>query len=222
VTSTQRARLVVALGVLNLVLATFGLAVGIGSPRQPTGEFAAVSPSPVEVPGSVEPGATPSGGVSTPGPSEGPTASSTPASPSTEPSPSPTPTGIVVAQRPSNPPASDRPVAAPTTAPTQPPTAPKPTPVPTPRPTVQPTPRPTPTPEPAKSRTRPPCPGAVSGPPGHHKDISGVRPCGKGAGPKNGTSGGFVIVFPLALTAVAGSLRRRSAVRSLRRDRRPQ
>lgn len=214
-TSTQRARLVVALGVLNLVLATFALAVGFGSPRQPNGGIiAAISPTPIVVPGSVAPGATPGGGgPGSPEPSEGPSASSSPVSPSSEPGPSATPTGVVVAERPSNPPASERPVAIPTTAPTQPPTAPKPTPVPTPRATPRPT--PAPTPAPAKTRSRPPCPSAVDGPPGHHKDISGSRPCGKGSGPK----GGFVIVFPLALTAVAGSLRRRSGVRSLRRDR---
>ena len=36
VTSAQRARLVVALGVLNLVLASLAFAVGIGAPAYPT------------------------------------------------------------------------------------------------------------------------------------------------------------------------------------------
>ena len=45
-TTAQRARLVVALGVLNLVLATFALAVGIGAPSEPSGEVAAATSAP--------------------------------------------------------------------------------------------------------------------------------------------------------------------------------
>ena len=78
-TSAQRARLVVALGVLNLVLATFALAVGFGAPRTEPGGLAVV-PTPVVTPPS---SASPAG----PGPT--PTTSTQPGSPgSATPTPS--------------------------------------------------------------------------------------------------------------------------------------
>ncbi|HTG42112.1 MAG TPA: hypothetical protein VK697_10930, partial [Methylomirabilota bacterium] len=75
-TSAQRARLVLSLGVLNLVLASFALAVGIVGPRQPDQGIAGIdrsSPpsSSASAPASTEPGAgsiepssTPPSGVS--------------------------------------------------------------------------------------------------------------------------------------------------------------
>jgi hypothetical protein len=61
----------------------------------------------------------------------------------------------------------------------------------------------------------------VDGPPGHHKGEPWEKPCGKGSGHGNGSNsgkGGFVVVLPLALTAVVAGSRRRVA-RSLRRRR---
>jgi hypothetical protein len=46
VTSAQRVRLVVALGILNLILASFAFAVGIGAPRQPEGQIAEATSAP--------------------------------------------------------------------------------------------------------------------------------------------------------------------------------
>ena len=45
-TSAQRARLVLALGVLNLVLASFALAVGVIGPRPPDQGVAVLDQSP--------------------------------------------------------------------------------------------------------------------------------------------------------------------------------
>jgi hypothetical protein len=63
-----------------------------------------------------------------------------------------------------------------------------------------------------KDQSRPPCPGAVDGPPGHNKGGDGTRPCGKGNG---NAKGGFVVVLPMA----AGSLELLRRSRSLRRSR---
>src|SRR4029078_3755957 len=46
VTSAQRVRLVVALGILNLILASVAFAVGIGAPRQPEGQIAEATSAP--------------------------------------------------------------------------------------------------------------------------------------------------------------------------------
>jgi hypothetical protein len=182
VTSAQRARLVLALGVLNLVLASFALAVGIVGPRQPDQGVAGVDRS--SPPSSFAPSAeaTQSSpvaiGPSTPGSSVvsgSPGPASTPsvepsaiASPSVEPSPS----EVVVAVVPTPTPTSsgaggsgNGPSSQPATSPPPPanptPTAAQPTPRPTPTParaTPPPTPRPTPqaTPAPtAKPVTKP-------------------------------------------------------------------
>jgi hypothetical protein len=240
VTSAQRARLVVALGVLNLVLATVALAVGIGAPRVPGDGIAIASPSTVET------GASPlapseSLPISSPGtfPSSSPSVSSAPSpSPSSSAEPAPSPSGgIAVVDRPS-PTQQTRPTAAPTRSPaatpaatpvsTPRPTSGPPTPAPTvkpPKPTPKPTPAPTPrsTPEPAKGDDRPPCPGTVDGPPGHNKGAPSDRPCGKGHGDhgNGGTKGGVIIVLPLAISALTarlkasrgGSLRKRRLAR---------
>lgn len=231
-TSAQRARLVVALGVLNLVLATFALAVGLGAPRTAPNEVAGASPTPIVTPGpSTSPsGPTPSPATIPPGGSPG---TSTPP-PSTQPSASvgpsvtPLPSGqVAIGPRASS---AGSPAAGstnpPNTKPTQPPAptprvtpAPTPriTPAPTPRATPRPTPKPTPnpTPKPDKTKTIPPCPGAVDGPPGKNKGEGGTRPCGHG---KDKPKGGVVIVLPLAMAAAAGPLRRRMGD-SLRRRR---
>ena len=230
-TSAQRARLVVALGVLNLVLAAFAFAVGIGAPEFPSGGIAVGSSTPgVVTPsaegssqptGTTEPSIAPSEGASGE-PSVGPTESA---------SATPAPSGGGIAVRPTPSPTGSpviRPTAAPTTgptptvAPTQPPGAtptpgPVATPKPTPHPTPQPTPKPTPTPKPvAHEHKRPPCPDVVDGPPGHNKNVSTDRPCGKGDNGK--PKGGIVIVLPLAAVALGGTARRRIE-RSLHRRR---
>src|SRR5690242_19068788 len=101
VTSVQRARLVVALGVLNLVLATFALAVGFGAPRTAPGEVAVISPTPVvTVPPSTTPsGPTPTETTTSPPGSPGiPTTTPAPSvqpSASVNPSVTPLPSGVV-------------------------------------------------------------------------------------------------------------------------------
>jgi len=236
VTAAQRARLVVALGVLNLVLATFALAVGIGAPRQAPGDVAAVPSSPAATgePSLGAVGPTPASSSSAVPTSSSPSPSA-PGSPSSSPSiePSAVPSGgIIVAIRPTPVPTDGG--AAPTTAPaatprptpaiTQAPVAtpaptpratPKATPKPTPRATPQPTPKPTPKPKPAgKPAVRPPCPGEIDGPPGQQKGEGGDRPCGKDK--KDHTKGGIVLVLPMTLALAGDRLRRRTS-RSLRR-----
>ena len=234
VTSAQRARLVVALGVLNLVLASLAFAVGIGAPRLPAGEVAVVSvvPSAAAPPSSLasgEPGSTPRVEPS-PSVSQRP---ETPASPgpgaTVEPSTIPVPTGaIIVAARPTEAPTSApaRPTpgatspastpAATTPASTPAPTTkPEPTDPPHPTPSAKPPPKPTPPPKPVvKPKSHPPCPGAVDGAPGHNKGQPGHEPCGKGKGKES--KGGVIVVLPVALTAAAAGRRRIS--RSLRRS----
>jgi hypothetical protein len=234
VTSAQRARLVVALGVLNLVLASLAFAVGITAPTQPTDGVAAApstAPSPVSLPPPIET-QTPPPSRSTPGPTQptstpAPTPTPTPtATPPVEPSAIPVPTGVViVAARPPGPSQAAAPTAP---APTPDPAArPAPTdPPPKPAPTAKPPPKPAPTPKPAaKPQVHPPCPGAVEGPPGHSKGQPWEKPCGKGGSGDSGKSkdakGGIVIVLPLALSMwlaggrrrVADSLRRRPSAR---------
>ena len=105
-TAAQRLRLVLTLGVINLVLASVALTVGIVGVQSPpstaggpTPGIAFVSPAPTATSAPTEPtpAATPGPGTSTPGtpvPTTTPTAEPTPlapgASPAAEPSPSPT------------------------------------------------------------------------------------------------------------------------------------
>ncbi|HEX5015417.1 MAG TPA: hypothetical protein VFV72_14825 [Candidatus Limnocylindrales bacterium] len=223
-TSAQRARLVVALGVLNLVLATLAFAVGVTAP-EPTPNIAVASsaPSPAATPSTSlpEPSARPSNA-----PSQRPGATSSPletpeATASPEATPIDVPIGVViVAERtPTAPPAPTS--TTPPAATPEPPT-PKPTtgPPPKPSPTAKPPPpKPTPTPKPAtKPLKHPPCPNAVDGPPGHNKGDSKGTPCGKGGdkghnakGGKGNVQGGVVIVLPLTVSAALLGGRRRVA-----------
>ena len=60
--NAQRARLVIAMGVLNLILATVALTAGVVGPTQPRGDVAGVTGTPapsVAVPASVVPEPTP-------------------------------------------------------------------------------------------------------------------------------------------------------------------
>lgn len=238
-TSVQRARLVVAMGVLNLILATVALTAGAVAPSPPVDGVARQSPPPVAVatPGSstpsepsasTEPSTSAEPSTATP-PAETPAA--TPASePSVAPSaePTPSPTSPTVALGPSATPEPVTGLPKPTPPPVTKPT-PKPTPTPptaTPHPTPHPTPRPTPTPAPVHQtvKARPPCPGDSSGPPGHQKVLPPPgRPCTGGAG--NGTShgngkNGIVFVLPLGLgSLVAGATRRLTSRRAAARRR---
>lgn len=209
-TTAQRARLVVALGVLNLVLATLAFAVGITAPTPPTD--IAVAPSTPAPALTLPPAETPPP-VRTPEPSERPGPTVTPpeatptVGPTSEPSTIPVPTGVViVANRPPAPSEATLPTPEPTS------TATPPDPTPTakpPKPSTGP-PAPPPTAKPPKPAVRPqahpPCPGTVEGPPGHSKGEPWSKPCGNG---KGGPKDGIVIVLPLALgAAVVGSRRR--------------
>ena len=246
VTASQRARLVVAMGLLNLVLATVALTAGLVAPAQPDrGIAGGASPVPsVVAPGgsSQPPAASPStsgpGGTPTtsspvpgasgsappasasPSPSIEPSSSATPSGPivAVGPTPTPTPTAPPVVNRTPSPTATPRSTATP--RPTQPAATPStPTPKPTPRPTARPTPSPTPAPAVGKiKKPRPPCPSADNRPPGHNKTDDTTRPCG-GKGDNNGKGGsGVVIVLPLALLGAAATGRRRlvSGARHLR------
>jgi hypothetical protein len=237
VTSAQRARLVVAMGLLNLILATVALTAGLVTPTQPDRDIAGgTSPNPGVIAPSSSSGPTASS-PSTTGPGGSPTVpgssgSAPPVSPgpssSIEPSASPAPSGPLVAQGPTPTPPSvataspslgngqtPAPTATPPPIRTPSPTAtPRATPRPTAQPTPQPTARPTPTPTPvlAKARKpRPPCPSVDTLPPGHHRSAEpGTRPCGgKGEHPKGG--GGVVIVLPIALFGLVASGPRRLA-----------
>ena len=209
-TSAQRARLVVALGVLNLVLASFAFAVGIGAPRLPDQGIAAVSaaPSPPLTPApSIPPGSA------TPPASEAPSAG--PSQPLTSPQPSPQADPDRRARLDPGPdrrgdrrraalaaavgrrinarrlePGRDAAAHRQTQADADPHAGIEPTPKPSQ--TAHPTPKPSPTakppkptpppPPPAAQKDHPPCPQAVDGPPGHNKGQTGDQPCGKGKG----------------------------------------
>lgn len=173
VTSAQRTRLVVALGILNLVLATMALAIGtFGLPTtptigpRPTGETAAESPSPTAVAGlpSPTPGQTLEPGL-TPGPQPTPPAPTPPASepPTGTPGPSASPPS-------SSAPPSVEPTATPGGPAGGPAGGPEPTPGGTPTP-AQPTPTPEPTATPPTATPPPPTPEPTpsrppAGPPG--------------------------------------------------------
>jgi hypothetical protein len=239
VTTAQRARLVVAMGLLNLILATVALTAGLVGPTQRDDGIAAIGspgpsvgavvpsssaaptpsastgggtePSPPSVGPSVEPSIAP-----TPGPSTEPAASTPPSEgPIVALAPTPTP-GSTNAGRPPVV-ATPRPTASPTAKPTAHPTA-----KPTTNPTAKPTPRPTSTPAPISGKAkkpRPPCPGDGTGPPGHNKvQPAPGRPCaakdnGKG---KGGGGNGMVVVLPLAIGGLAATIRTRLALGSRR------
>jgi hypothetical protein len=190
VTIAQRARLVVVLGILNLVLASLALAVGaFGIPSgrpQPSIDTAAGSPSPSSTPTE----STPSTTQTPPAP---PATNEPPASAE----PSATPTASTVPSASAVPVQSQPPLIARPNSPTPDPTArPDPTPRPAP-PTPQP-PEPTPPPQPvADGKLYPPCPGSVDVPPGKAKGQGHDQPCGKGQG-SQGRDSGVVIVLPLA------------------------
>ena len=230
-TPSQRARLVVALGVLNLVLATLAFAVGIGAPRQPLGGIAAAPTAAPSIAQASPPVASnpPSRSPAPTEPTPSPEVPPSVAPPSVQPTPSEVPIGgAEVAERPpARPPATNGPEA--TSAPTASPTHPSPTPASTPAPTTkppptpkpEPTPKPPPTPQPASKPVHPPCPGTVDGPPGHNKGQPYEKPCGKSGGNGhdnggNGSKGGVVVVLPIGLAALVAGGRRRVS-RSLRR-----
>jgi hypothetical protein len=193
VTASQRLRLVVALGAVNLVLAI--VAFGLVGTLNVAPETAVRTPAPSATAGPVALGSpAPSA------PAVGPTAvpGATPPSPTSSPAPA-------VGGGSNKPPATTPPIVTPTAVaptpvaplPTQvvpvpTPVAPRPTPV-TPRPTsVPPTPAP-PTPAPPVTNVtnpKPPCPGTVAGAPGQNKSTTGVsRPCRGGETKRPGTSG---------------------------------
>ena len=221
VTKAQRARLVVAMGLLNLILATVALTAGLVAPARPSGDIA--------------------GNLGTPGPSltiASPTASEPTPTSSTGTNPEPTPSGVEPSVEPSAAPPlepsvepstspaipTEPPVVAViptptpgTTPPSQPPLVS--TPRPTARPTAQPTPNPTPSPEPVSGKVnkpRPPCPGEASGPPGHHKVAPPPgRPCAPATSSGNGHGGtGMVVVLPLALGGLVATIRTRFVLSS--------
>lgn len=222
-TIAQRARLVIALGVMNLALAIAALAVGgLGVNQGAPGQAGSALGSPVAV--------VPTPSASAPGPSSTPVPSTvgslTPSlgatsspSPSTSPSEAPAETAT---PGPRTPASSSPPLAHRTPAPT---TAPQPQ--KTPRPTARPTPRPTPAPtaRPAVPRPRPPCPGTVNGPPGHGKVTNPGRPCAHAHPPKRttghrgntaGASWSWLIV--LAFPALGGGAAVRRSIFSRRRS----
>jgi hypothetical protein len=221
-TIAQRARLVIALGVMNLALAIAALAVGgLGVNQGTAGQAGSTLGSPVAAvpsPSAATPEASSTpvpSTVGSPTPSLGETGSPTPGtSPSVVPAETATPS-------PGTPASSNAPLAHRTPAPT---TAPQPQKTPTP--TARPTPRPTPAPtaQPAVPRPRPPCPGTVNGPPGHGKVTDPGRPCGKSHPPKrttgnrgnaSGASWSWLIV--LAFPALGGGAAVRRTIFSRRR-----
>ena len=164
-TSAQRARLVLALGVLNLVLASFALAVGIVGPRQPDQGVAGVDRSSPPSSSAPSPGATQSSPVaivpSTPSPSVE-SGSPLPASTSTvepsaiaSPSVEPSPSVVVVAVVPTPTPTTSGAGGSGNGPSSQPATTPGPPANPTPA-AATPTPRPTPPPTPTPARATPP------------------------------------------------------------------
>lgn len=218
-TAVQRARLVVAMGLLNLILATVALTAGIVGPNPATGDIARASdgpgvgptgpgrsPNPSTTEPTLSPGPTPAPSGSVPSPSTEPGGSGAPAG-----SASPVPSGDpIVAVGPTPTPGTDTSTMPPLARPTQSatPVPAKPTPRATPRPTVRPAPTPAPATGSAK-KPRPPCPDHVSGPPGHRKVTPPpARPCGKGDGAVNH---GIVVLFPLVVGSAIASAIRRSA-----------
>jgi hypothetical protein len=172
VTGAQRTRLVLALGALNIILAT--VALGLAGSLGPTDQTARVTPTP-----SVS--APPIAGGS-PGPSGEPTTTEPPVTePTVGPGETPEASGPAASGGPA-PTSGPGPIAAasgtpPTPAPTN---AAPPTPAPTAAPVT-----------PSKSKAKPPCPAAVEGAPGLAKGAGDAsRPCqgGEGKG-SHGSSG---------------------------------
>ena len=219
-TSAQRARLVVAMGVLNLILATVALTAGAVVPSRPPTDVARASATPASAapatPRSAEPGASATP-ATTPGASQpGVEPSTEPsAEPSAEPTASPTATEgpiVAVGPTPTPEPATNEggggPSRTPTPAKTPRPTH-EPTPAPTAKPTAKPTPQPTPEPVDHATKPRPPCPGDSAGPPGHNKQLPPPnRPCGSRDDHGKGKNG-IVFVLPLALGPFVVGIRRR-------------
>jgi hypothetical protein len=218
VTTAQRARLVVAMGVLNLVIGSMAIALALGMPRQP--RVAEQSPPPAPV--AVVPSRTPA--APTPGPTAGsPEPSSTapaepspppPGPPSTVPSSNPGTIALgpvsVTRPTPQTQPTSPPPTGPPSNPPTTQPTAPPPTAQPTvqpPKPTP-PVPKPTPSPKPvAHKNMRPPCPGTVDVPPGKGKVAQADRPCKPSSPPGQDHKSGVIIGFAvLPLWSVAAAV----------------
>ena len=203
VTPAHRARLVVALGLVNLALAGVALAVGafglpLGPPSSPRPTDAAViSPTPQPSVPESPPPPTPVPQTQPPEPSESPSASP---SPTPTPPPEATPPPIAVA-----PGASPAPRPAATQAPAR--ATPRPTPVPA-GPTAPPAAAPTQPPPDAPAvdaKALPPCPEHGGAPPGQSKVVGPKEhPCRPGAGVGRGgvePGSGIFLVLPLGLAA---------------------
>jgi hypothetical protein len=225
VTASQRTRLILSLGVLNLFLASIALGIGGVELQQraeaSAGPVAQVPPTPTST---LAPTTAPeTQGPASPSPaspSEAPPTASPPeasAAPSIEPSPSASPSPVIGSPSPgSGTPAGN---AAPTLAPAAPTPAatpqvtpaptPRVTPAPTPRPvqaTPKPTPKPKPHPKPPKAaKVKAPCPSDGAPPPGRNKGAeSGDRPC---SGGKGKSDSGVIFVLPLLASTAAWSAR---------------
>ena len=187
-TGPQRTRLVLALGALNIVLATFafGLAGSLdtedqvaratATPSLSAPPIAGGSPAPSTGPGATQPPVT----TPTEAPGESPEASAPPAS-ATPGSGTTGPVAVAATPAPvANAVASAAPPAAP---PVATPAAPPPTAAP-------PTAAPVVVPSPPPSKATPPCPGTVTGAPGLSKGSGDpTRPCKGGDGDDKGGSG---------------------------------
>jgi hypothetical protein len=233
VTTAQRARLILSLGVLNLVLATIALGVGgvglqqrsegparppVAVVTNPTPTTPGVAPgrSSAPSPGTAGPTAAPSPGTLSPAPTTSPvpTIATGSASPGTVPAATggPSVTGAPAATPTAAPSATPRPTAARTAQPTAQPTA-----APTARATAKPTPKPTAVvAKPGngtKAKAHPPCPSKYGPPPGHAKTQDPHKPCGNGGGKggndKDTAQGGIVLILPLMASATAWAVRPR-------------
>ena len=238
-TTAQRARLVVAMGLLNLILATVALTAGFVIPNRPQRDVAAivgtpapsaltVSPSPTGPP---TPAATPIGTPigtpepTSPAPSVEPSAGGSvepTVSPSVAPTRAPDASGGPIIAGGQTPSPATHETPSPTAVATPQPTAvapPQPTVRPTPQPTVRPTPRPTPAPTQVGRvlKPRPPCPADADGPPGHAKVAPPpTRPCAPGTKGHGAGSNGMVVILPLALGGLVATIRTRLVVGSRR------
>ena len=199
-TSAQRARLIVSLGIVNFVLASIVLGAG-GFELQ---QRSAGSPPPVAVVPTPTPTTSTSGPTGAPTPT--PTGTATPPGASATPTPAPSvsPTPLIPGATPTlapagsgTPPTQPTPFPEPTqsTAKTPAPTAaqtarptPRPTAQPTPRPTAQPTarPNPKPTPRPTARPTPKPTPKPTQVVARPTKAAKGHPPCPTKFGPPPG------------------------------------
>jgi hypothetical protein len=223
VTTSQRARLILSFGVLNIVLAT--IALGIGGVELQQRARASGGPSQIAVVPIASPtGAGTPSAETTQSPPAGETSSQAPSvapsGPAQTPTPSVTPSatlvspgatsGLAVTPAVASPAAPANPTAEATPAPTPRPTA-KSTPAPTPRATPKPTAKPTPKPTVAaggNAKARPPCPDKGGSPPGHAKTNDPHKACGKGKDKgSGGKNGGIVLILPLLASSVAWAVR---------------